>query len=172
MHMQMPDRIVGENVEPEQKVPVGDEVLESGFRSFELVEDVRAELFVDGGGWGSGVRKDFAVLVVHGAFGASEDLRGSVLVVPKVDEMCAHFFEQGAVVCGGVRVDDVVDAGFGDDEGVGEALALGGFAVGRFWVLAAVVGGDVADDVGVGGFAEDEGWGVAVGVLLFVWCFS
>ena len=87
--------------------------------------------------------------------------------------MGVHFAKEGAAVRSGGRVDDVEDAGAGDDEGVAEALAFGGVdagdvgRVGPGWVLALVVGGKVADNVGVRGGGEDGWRGIMEGVFLF-----
>lgn len=95
-------------------------------------------------------KEEFLILLVEGAFGAGEDLGFALGLGPEVEEVLPHLVQEGAVVGDGGGVDDVVDAGFGDDEGVGEGLAFGPFAGGRGGVLAAVVGGEVADDVGAG----------------------
>lgn len=123
-----------------------------------MVENVIPDRLIDRA---ATVAEEFGVLVIHCALGTGEDLLLAA-VVPEIDEMRFHFVEQEAVVCGSGRVDDVVDAGFGDDEAVGEALAFGALARGCFRVLATVVGGEIADDIGVGRFAEDE-----VGVVVF-----
>lgn len=80
--------------------------------------------------------------------------------------MIAEFFENEAMVLGSKGVDDVVDTGFGDDEGMAVALAFGAFFGEGEWVLTAVIGGLIADYVGMITLAEDEGGGVVECVFL------
>ena len=95
---------------------------------FKVGEHVGADGFVGGV---SGTRsKEFLVLVLDAAFGAREHFLPAVAGGgrPEGGEMGVHLTEESAVVGGGGGVDDVVDAGLGDDEGVGEGLAFGPFA--------------------------------------------
>lgn len=169
VHVQVPDRVLREAVEAEQEI-VFPQPLERGLHGFEVVEDGGADggvgvavavVVIVGGG------EEFPVLLVEGAFGACEDLGFAVGAGPEAEEVRSHFADEEAVVGRGGGVDDVVDAGLGDDEGVGEGLAFRALVRGRGGVLAGVVGGEVSDDVGVGGFAEDEVGGVVGGIFLF-----
>ncbi len=189
VHVQVADGVLGEAVEAEEEVLFPAEPLERGLHGLEMGEDGGADggvvvvvgvvvvFLVGRGGRGRGSGrggrgggrggKEFPVLLLEGAFSAREDLGFTVRACPEAEEVRAHFVHEGAVVGRGGGVDDVVHAGFGDDEGVGEGLAFGAFARGRGRVLPGVVGGEVADDVGVDGFAEDEVGGVVGAVFLF-----
>lgn len=151
MHMQMPDRVLGEHMEPEHEIPIRIQVQVFDGFLLESGEDGGADR-VRVGGMGRG-GEEFGVLVEEGFSRAGEEsgFAGVVGEGPEVEEVGVHFLEEEAGVFGGVGVDDVVDAGAGDDEGVGEALTFGAFFGWGQGVLAAVVGGHVADYVGVGG---------------------
>lgn len=135
-------------------------------------EDVVASCFVvdwpsalTGGRWGGGIAK-FLILVINCAFGAGKDFLLALVRFPEVGEMLVHFFEEVAVVCGGVGVDHIVDTVLRDDKSVAETLTLGAFVVGGERILAAVVRCKITYDVGKPGFREDEFAGVVGGVFL------
>ena len=80
--------------------------------------------------------------------------------------MFVKFFEDEATVLCCEGVDDVVDAGFWNDEGVAVTLAFRAFCVRWEWVLTAIVRGFIADDVGMLTLAEDEVGGIVDVVFL------
>lgn len=104
----------------------------------------------------------------EGFSGASEHGMSVNLLGPEFKEVIAEFFENEAMVLGSKGVDDVVDTGFGDDEGMAVALAFGAFFSECEWVLTAIIGGLVANDVGMIALAEYEGGGVVECVFL-IW---
>lgn len=165
VHMQMADGVLRENMEAEDEVLFGLQLLEHGFQALEIGEDVG----VDGVGvlGGAGALVDEGGLaLLEGVVRAGEHGFSVLHLGPEVVEMGAEFLEDEAVAKGSKGVDRVVDAGFGDDEGMAVALAFGAFLGEREWVLTTVVGGLVANDVGMIAFAEDEGGRVVLCVFL------
>ena len=152
MHVQMPNRVLREHVEAKEEIIRRDQVREGGFRGLETIEDIIADFFVHRAAGGIG-REELAVLVVHGESCARENGGFAPARVPEVGEMVLHFVEKEAGVrCRG-GIDDVIDAGFRDDEAVAKALAFRPFSWDCFRILTAVIRGNVSDDIRMLGFA-------------------
>ena len=139
------------------------ELFEQDLGGLEMVEDIISYLLIL---WAVGGRSKFLVLIIQSTFAARQDLLFAITIGPEVYEVSAHFFEQVAVVCGSLGIDDIVDARLGDDEGVTEPLTFGAFLLRCRGVLTAVVRGNVTDDVRVSGFAENQIGFVVFRILL------
>ncbi len=110
-------------------------------------------------------------MVVERCANTAEKLSRST-VLPKLDEVGLHFFEESGVVCGGIWIDDIEDALFGNDHTVTEALPLRSMArpelrIQPLRILTLIVAFTISNDVGIARLAQYQR-----GVMEFVLLYS